>query len=181
MRKGALSYHGGVHGHRNLYETERSAIARYRNFNAPKICKITAPTSNLFSLSLMQSVEIAYFLPDQTDQHHSSVFAFGCVFLPALRLFFTSCSILSRLDLCLSLFSALEESMFHFSDPNSPSSRPQLFLRAQEKVFIPFKFQCLQEPTQQVRKPTINKKIKIKKKISGLSDGFFEKEEEIQN
>ena len=25
----------------NLNETERSAIDRYRNFNAPKICKIT--------------------------------------------------------------------------------------------------------------------------------------------
>ena len=108
-------------------------------------------------------------------------FAFGCVFLPTMRLFFTSCSILPPLDLCLSLFSALEENMFRFSDPNSPSSRPQLFLRAQEKVFIPFKFQCLQEPTQQVRKPTISKKKVIKRKFSGLSDGFVKKEEEIQN
>ena len=36
-----LSDYGSVAGHRNLNETERSAIARYRNFNAPKICKVT--------------------------------------------------------------------------------------------------------------------------------------------
>ena len=31
----------GIHGHPNLNETERSVIAHYRNFNAPKICKTT--------------------------------------------------------------------------------------------------------------------------------------------
>ena len=36
-----LSDHDSIHGHRNLNDTERSAIARHRNFNAPKICKIT--------------------------------------------------------------------------------------------------------------------------------------------
>ena len=36
-----LSDYGSVAGHRNLNETEHSPIARYRNFNAPKICKIT--------------------------------------------------------------------------------------------------------------------------------------------
>ena len=39
--KNTLSDHNGIHRHRNLNETERSAIARYRNFNVPKICKIT--------------------------------------------------------------------------------------------------------------------------------------------
>ena len=33
-----LSDYGSVAEHRNLNETERSAVARYRNFNAPKIC-----------------------------------------------------------------------------------------------------------------------------------------------
>ena len=33
--------HDSNHGHRNLNDTERSATARHRNFNAPKICKIT--------------------------------------------------------------------------------------------------------------------------------------------
>ena len=36
-----LSDHDSIQGHRNLNETERSVIARYRSFNAPKICKIT--------------------------------------------------------------------------------------------------------------------------------------------
>ena len=36
-----LSDHDSIHWHRNLNDTERSAIARHRNFNAPKICKIT--------------------------------------------------------------------------------------------------------------------------------------------
>ena len=31
----------GVGGHRNLNFTECFVIARYRNFNTPKICKIT--------------------------------------------------------------------------------------------------------------------------------------------
>ena len=39
--KNTLSDHDSIHGHRNLNDTERSAIARHRNFNAPKICKIT--------------------------------------------------------------------------------------------------------------------------------------------
>ena len=39
--KNTLSDHDNIHGHRNLNYTKRSAIARYRNFNAPKICKIT--------------------------------------------------------------------------------------------------------------------------------------------
>ena len=39
--KNTLSDHDSIHGHQNLNETKRSAIARYRNFNAPKICKIT--------------------------------------------------------------------------------------------------------------------------------------------
>ena len=36
-----LSDHDRIHRHRNLNYTERSVIARHRNFNAPKICKIT--------------------------------------------------------------------------------------------------------------------------------------------
>ena len=40
MRKHTLSDHGSIHRHRNLNETERSVIARNRNFNAPIICKI---------------------------------------------------------------------------------------------------------------------------------------------
>ena len=39
--KNTLSDQDSIHGHRNLNYTERSVIARYRNFNAPKICKIT--------------------------------------------------------------------------------------------------------------------------------------------
>ena len=39
--KNTLSDCGSIHGHRNLNKTERSVIAQYWNFNAPKICKIT--------------------------------------------------------------------------------------------------------------------------------------------
>ena len=39
--KNTLSDNDSIHGYRNLNYTERSAIARHRNFNAPKICKIT--------------------------------------------------------------------------------------------------------------------------------------------
>ena len=39
--KNTFSGHDSIHGHRNLNYTERSTIARHRNFNAPKICKIT--------------------------------------------------------------------------------------------------------------------------------------------
>ena len=41
--KNTLSDHHRIHGHRNLNYTERSVIARHRNFNASKICKITVP------------------------------------------------------------------------------------------------------------------------------------------
>ena len=44
--KNTLSDHDIIHGHRNLNETKRSAIARYRNFNAPKICKIAVKRQN---------------------------------------------------------------------------------------------------------------------------------------
>ena len=39
--KDTLIDHASIHEHRNLNGTERSAIGRYQNFNAPKICKIT--------------------------------------------------------------------------------------------------------------------------------------------
>ena len=39
--KNILNDHDSIHGHRNLIKTERSVIACYRNFNPPKICKIT--------------------------------------------------------------------------------------------------------------------------------------------
>ena len=39
--KNTLNDHDSIRGHRNFIETERSAIACYRNFNSPKICKIT--------------------------------------------------------------------------------------------------------------------------------------------
>ena len=39
--KNTLSDHDSIHGHRNLNDTERSAIARHQSFNALKICKIT--------------------------------------------------------------------------------------------------------------------------------------------
>ena len=39
--KNTLNAHDSIRIHRNLIETERSVIACYRNFNAPKICKIT--------------------------------------------------------------------------------------------------------------------------------------------
>ena len=44
--KNTLNDHDSIHGHRNLNDTERSAIARHRNFNAPKICKITVANQN---------------------------------------------------------------------------------------------------------------------------------------
>ena len=39
--KNTKSNHDSNPGDRKLNETQRSVIARYRNFNAPKICKIT--------------------------------------------------------------------------------------------------------------------------------------------
>ena len=39
--KNALSDNDSIHGHRNLNDTERSLVARHRNFNAPKICQLT--------------------------------------------------------------------------------------------------------------------------------------------
>ena len=36
-----LMDHDSIHRHRNLNYTKRSAIARHRNFNTPKICKTT--------------------------------------------------------------------------------------------------------------------------------------------
>ena len=39
--KNTLSDQDSIHEYRNLNYTERSAIAHHRNFNAPKICKIT--------------------------------------------------------------------------------------------------------------------------------------------
>ena len=44
--KNTFSDHDSIHGHRNL-NYERSVIARHRNFNSPKMCKITASV-NLF-------------------------------------------------------------------------------------------------------------------------------------
>ena len=41
IAKNTSSDHDSIHGHRNLNYTERSPIARHRNFNAPKCCKIT--------------------------------------------------------------------------------------------------------------------------------------------
>ena len=52
MRKNTLSDHDSIHGHRNLNDTERSAIARHRNFNAPKIYKITVVEIKLPSATL---------------------------------------------------------------------------------------------------------------------------------
>ena len=43
--KNTLSNQDSNPGHRKLNETDRSVIARYRNFNAPKICKITVSPS----------------------------------------------------------------------------------------------------------------------------------------
>ena len=53
--KNTLSDHDSIHGHRNLNETERSVIARYRNFNAPKICKITVYFAAQSGCSLQQA------------------------------------------------------------------------------------------------------------------------------
>ena len=41
MSKKTLRDNDSIHKHQNLNENERSMIARHRNFNAPKICKIT--------------------------------------------------------------------------------------------------------------------------------------------
>ena len=49
MKKSASSARGSIHGHQNFYLTERSAITRCRNFNASKICKITAVELKLAS------------------------------------------------------------------------------------------------------------------------------------
>ena len=46
--KNTLNDHGGIRGHRNLIETECSVITCYRNFNAPKICKITFASNFIF-------------------------------------------------------------------------------------------------------------------------------------
>ena len=40
-KENILSDHGSIGGHRNVNETERSSIDRYRNFNVLKICKTT--------------------------------------------------------------------------------------------------------------------------------------------
>ena len=48
-----LSDHDRIHRHRNLNYTERSVIARRRNFNAPKICKITVQPGAMKIGSLM--------------------------------------------------------------------------------------------------------------------------------
>ena len=54
-RKTQIKGASSIHGHRNLNYTERSAIARHRNFNAPKICKITVTD---FKLSLNTSRQL---------------------------------------------------------------------------------------------------------------------------
>ena len=54
-KKNTLSDHDSIHGHRKLNETERSAIARYRNFNVPKICKITVMAITKVKLKIEQS------------------------------------------------------------------------------------------------------------------------------
>ena len=45
-KKNTLSDNDSIHGHRNSNKTERSIIARHRNFNPPKNCKITVHDSS---------------------------------------------------------------------------------------------------------------------------------------
>ena len=58
--KNTSSDHENIRGHRNLNKTERSVIARYRNLNAPKICKITVP---FFSVYLSESLCLWFLIP----------------------------------------------------------------------------------------------------------------------
>ena len=48
-----LSDHDSIHRHRNLNNTERSAITRPRNFNAPKFCKITVCVALFSQLNIL--------------------------------------------------------------------------------------------------------------------------------
>ena len=63
--KKALSDHDSIHGHRHLNETERSVIARYWNFNAPKICNIT--------VSFVWSFTIWYLVAAKTPETTGAV------------------------------------------------------------------------------------------------------------
>ena len=46
MRRKHEADHGSIHEHQNLNGIESSTIARYQNFNALKICKITVFNHN---------------------------------------------------------------------------------------------------------------------------------------
>ena len=55
--KNSLSNRGSIHGHQNLNETECSAITRHRNFNAPKICKITVVSVGKWEMTSFREKE----------------------------------------------------------------------------------------------------------------------------
>ena len=73
MRKNALSNHDRIHKHRNLNETERSMIARLRNFNPLKICKVTVMASYLTSHGwppdLLTEIGLSIFASFYTSRH----------------------------------------------------------------------------------------------------------------
>ena len=56
--KNTWSDHDSIHAHRNLNYTERSAIARHQNFNAPKICKITVVSIGLLYPNILLVLEL---------------------------------------------------------------------------------------------------------------------------
>ena len=59
--KNTWSDRGSIHEHQNLNHTERSVIAHYRNFNAPKICKITVLFSTNFSPIRQETTKLEKF------------------------------------------------------------------------------------------------------------------------
>ena len=58
----ALSDYDSSHQLRNLNYTERSAVARHRNLNAPKICKVTVSVQNLIFVLCFDIVNTEYFV-----------------------------------------------------------------------------------------------------------------------
>ena len=57
--KNTWSDHDSIHAHRNLNYTDCFAIARHRNFNAPKICKITVVSIGLLYPNVLLVLELA--------------------------------------------------------------------------------------------------------------------------
>ena len=74
------SNYGSIAGHRNLNETERSAIGRYRNINASKICKITVWIGKNHNMRLI------YFVQDWNSPVRVYFILFWCFSLATVCL-----------------------------------------------------------------------------------------------